>query len=126
MATGIIPELDDHDAIALAVCHDPDSFGEKGSDPIPICLRHALERGRFWKLLPLPFQSADEAHQMVRDDSRYFQLIPDVIGTTIKKKWNDLRERSDIFKKVGKYSNYWGFNHNGIFYGIESDGHIHT
>lgn len=62
------PTPDDNEAIAQAVCHDPRSFGEAGSEPFPICEEHAQRRGEHWRLLPLPGQTETEVHPLVARD----------------------------------------------------------
>ena len=46
---------DDNDAVALATCHDPVSFGSAGSKSFPICAKHAEQSLslQHWKLTPL-------------------------------------------------------------------------
>jgi hypothetical protein len=117
---------DDDEAIALAVCYDPISFGENGSNSYPICLRHVGFKSKWWKLIPLPGQSLEESHLLVREDARYFNIVSDAVSSSIKSKFPDFKMAEEIFKKIIRYSNYWGFCHNGIFYGVEDDGHIHT
>ena len=123
-----VASWDTKEAIALAICYDPVSFGEKGSEPFPICLHHAQSKGKWWKLLPLPGQSLEDSNPLVQEDARYFNIISDVVSSSIRKRSfaHDVRDAVECFNKLERYSNYWGFEHNGIFYGVEDDGHIHT
>jgi hypothetical protein len=124
------PTPDDNEAIALAVCHDPRSFGEKGSEPFPICEAHAKLKGEFWKLypldgqIPLPGMEPADMHPLVRDDHRYFVIITDVVINAIKKSFPD--QAQDILKGVRKSRDHFFFNRWGMYVGVEFDGHIHT
>lgn len=114
---------DNNPAIAMAICHDPRSFGEKGSEPFPICEEHAKIKGEFWKLLPLPEQT--EVHHLVLDDQRYFKIMPDVVIASIKKRFGE--EANQILIEMKLLGDYWGFNRFGMFWGCESrDGFLHT
>ena len=52
---------DNNEAIAMAVCYNPFTFGEKGSEPFPICEEHANRKTRHWKLLPLPETKVEDS-----------------------------------------------------------------
>jgi hypothetical protein len=112
---------DDNEAIAMAVCYDPTSFGEKGSDPFPICEEHASRKTRYWKLLPLP------DHDLVKRDNQSFpKIITDVVIESVKKAFPD--QANDILKSV-KWDGMMGcyyFNRWGMYVGIEEDGLIHS
>jgi hypothetical protein len=111
-------------AIALAVCYDPSSFGEKGSDPFPICEHHAKQKGKYWKLLPLPGQDLAHSHPLVQEDDRYFRIVPDTVGEAIKKSFpNDFLS---IIKDLRWSGDHYSFNRWGMYVGVELDGHIHT
>lgn len=113
------PTPDNNDAIAMAVCYDPMSFGEKGSEPIPICEKHAKIKGKFWKLQSIP------QHDLVRVDELYFKIIPNIVSNAIKNRFSD--DYSLILDSLQCHGNYWAFIRGGIYYGVESiDGHIHT
>jgi hypothetical protein len=95
---------DDNDAVGMAVCYDPVTFGKKGSDHIPICKKHfeQLLLLQHWKMLPLP-----------------------KVQESIRKSFKD---SEDILSKIIYHplDNYWSFNIHGMFVGIEQDGYIHT
>jgi hypothetical protein len=117
------PTPDNHRAIGLAVCYDPISFGEKGSEPIPICEAHATCKGKFWKLLPLPTQSADQIHPLVKAD-RDFKVIPDVVSASIKQAFSS--QADEILKQLSWSGDHFSFNRWGMYVGVECDGYIHT
>lgn len=117
------PTPDTNDAIAMAVCFDPRSFGEKGSDPFPICEEHAKQKGKFWKLLPLEGQTLEDAHALVKAD-RYFKVIPDTVSGSIKKSFpNDAMSILDSLRCSG---DHFSFSKWGMYVGVELDGYIHT
>ncbi len=118
------PTPDDNEAIALAVCYDPRSFGEKGSDPTPICAEHAKQKGKFWKLLPLPGQDLKDAHPDVQWDAQTFRVIPDTVSSAIKKSFPD--QSSDILDTLRWSYDHFSFNRWGMYVGVELDGYIHT
>jgi len=115
---------DDHEAIALATCHDPRSFGEKGSDPFPICENHAKQKGEYWKLLPLPGQTEAEEHRMVSEDRRSFRVVSDVVIASVRKSFPD--QAQEILKDLRWRGDHFAFNRWGMYVGVETDGHIHT
>ncbi len=121
------PTPDNNEAIAMAVCYDPISFGEKGSDPFPICEEHALRRSRYWKLLPLPEVAVEASHGLVQQDHQRFpKIITDVVIQSVKKSFPD--QADDILRQV-KWDGMMGcyyFTRWGMFVGIETDGHIHS
>jgi len=82
----------------MAICHDPRSFGEKGSEPFPICEEHAKLKGKYWKLLPLPGQTETEEHPMVSEDRRYFRVVSDAVIASVKKSLPD--QAQDVLKDV--------------------------
>jgi hypothetical protein len=98
------PTPDDNEAVGMAVCHDPRIFGKEGCEPIPICNHHFKEMLslQYWKMIPLP---------NVQEAIRQAFKNPD-----------------EIFSKMIYHSldNYWSFNINGMFVGVEQDGHIHS
>lgn len=117
------PTPDTNDAIALAVCYDPRSFGEKGSAPIPICEHHARQVAKFWHLLPLEGQTLEQAHELVQKD-QYFRVIPDTVSESIKKSFPD--QASDILANLRWSYDHFSFNRWGMYVGVELDGYIHT
>lgn len=123
---------DNNEAIAMAVCYDPSSYsegqsllwGEKGSDPFPICEEHALRKSKWWKLLPLPGQAMKDAHLLVQRDDREFKVIPDVVSMSIHKSFP--KDANDILKDLRWSMGYFSFNRWGMYVGVELDGYIHT
>jgi hypothetical protein len=118
---------DSNEAIALAVCYNPVSFGEKGSDPFPICLEHAQRKSRWWKLLPLPGVELSDCHLMVQRDHHGFpKVVTDVVIESVKKSFPDqAREILETVKWDGLNGCYF-FERWGMYVGIEKDGYIHT
>lgn len=118
---------DNNEAIAMAVCYDPVSFGEKGSDPFPICEEHAMRRTRYWKMLPLPDTKVEDSHELVKKDAYYFpRVITDVVIKAVKEAFPD--QAIDILKDV-KWDGLNGcyfFERWGMYVGIEKDGYIHS
>lgn len=117
------PTPDNNEAIGLAICYDPKSFGEKGSIPIPICEEHAKQKGKFWKLIPLEGQSLEDAHPLVKAD-RYFKVIPDKVSGAIKNAFP--KDTSDILNTLRFSGDHFSFYRWGMYVGVEFDGHIHT
>lgn len=118
------PTPDDNEAIAMAVCHDPRSFGEKGSDPFPICLEHAKRKGEFWKIVPFQGQTDETMHPMALDDKRYFRVISDICIEAVKRSFpNNIME---ILPTIRRSRDHWYFNKWGMYIGIEDDGHVHS
>lgn len=117
------PTPDANEAIALAVCHDPRSFGEKGSEPIPICEAHAKQISKFWHLIPLEGQTLEQAHELVKKD-QYFRVIPDVVSESIKKSFPN--DASDILASLRWSYDHFSFSKWGMYVGVELDGYIHT
>lgn len=118
------PTPDTNDAIAMAVCHDPASFGEKGSDPFPICLEHAERKTKYWKMYPLPGQAEADCHRLVKDDARYFRVIPDGVSESIKKSFPD--QALEILSSLRWSYDHYSFQRWGMYVGVELDGYIHT
>jgi hypothetical protein len=122
---------DTNDAIAMAVCYDPISFGEKGSEPFAICEEHASRRTRYWKLLPLPGVAVEQSHELVQRDHRYFpRIITDVVIKALKAAFpSDTHSiRNNILNDV-KWDSLNGcyyFQRWGMYVGVEEDGYIHT
>lgn len=125
------PTPDNYEAIAMAVCHDPLSFGEKGSDPFPICEIHAQRKTRYWKLLPLPGKTVEESHLLVKVDHATFQRpLPDVVVEAIKKAFPDHTKdyTNNLLHEVkwDHLNRCFFFVKWGMYVGVEEDGHIHT
>jgi hypothetical protein len=118
------PTPDKMPAIARAVCHDPQSFGEKGSEPFLICVDHAERKTKFWKLLPLEGQEMKDAHNLVQRDHREFKIIPDVVRDSIKKSFPD--QAKDIIASLRWSGDHFSFTRWGMYVGVELDGYIHT
>jgi S-adenosylmethionine synthetase len=115
---------DNNDAIALAVCYDPLSFGEKGSEAILICEKHAKEKSKFWKLYPLPGQDIKSAHILVQKDID-FNIIPDIVTQAIKDAFK--YDYKEILQSLLRWSgDHYSFNKWGMYVGVELDGYIHT
>ena len=117
------PTPDNNEAIGLAICYDPRSFGEQGSIPIPICEGHAKQKGKFWKLIPLEGQSLEDAHPLVKADS-HFKVIPDKVSEAIKNAFP--KDASDILNSLRFSVDHFSFNRWGMYVGVEFDGYIHT
>lgn len=121
------PTFDKNPAIAFAVSHGW-VHGENGSTPVAICETHAkmiVEQNlRDWKLQPLIGQSVDEAHELAKRSARDFKILPDVVRDSIRKSFSKdfIRIMNEIYYTMG----YWAFTLDGIYYGVESDGYIHT
>lgn len=65
----------------------------------------------------------------MRDQWNKLQLaVPDrmsrVVAQAIMNKWG--REAASVFHDVKWHGDYWGVERDGMFYGIEPDGYIHT
>lgn len=118
---------DNNEAIAMAVCYDPRSFGEKGSEPFPICEEHAKRRTVYWKMLPLPEVAVEDSHELVRMHHRAFpKVISDVVIAAVKKAFPD---QADLILAETKWDSLNGcyyFIRWGMFVGIEEDGYIHS
>lgn len=129
LKTGL-PTPDENDAIALAVCYDPVSFGETGSKPFPVCEEHAKmratwERGReHWKFLPLPGYTVEESHAIVREDAMFFRITPQVVIDSIKNAFP--KEATEILKSLRWSGDHYSFNRWGMYVGVELSGEIHT
>jgi hypothetical protein len=108
----------------MAVCYDPFSFGETGCEPFAICEEHAKRKTKYWKLLPLPGVKVEDSHELVRDDHRYFRIVPDVVSGSIKKSFPD--QAMDILKDLRWSGDHYSFSRWGMYVGVELDGHIHT
>lgn len=96
---------DDNEAVAMATCYDPRTFGEAGSDSFPICAKHAEQALTLehWKLSPLP--TVKNAIQ---------EAFPNDYEAIIKSLIFNLRD------------NFWSFTRYGMFIGVEQDGYIHS
>lgn len=121
---------DDNEAIGMAVCYDPLTFGEKGSEPFPICEKHAERRGKHWKIIPLPDVEMKDSHSLVWRD-QYFVPITDVVIAAIRKSFSkdDVEDiRTGILAQVqwDHLNGCYYFNRWGMYVGVERDGHIHT
>ena len=118
---------DSNEAIAMAVCYDPVSFGEKGSDPFPICEEHAQRRTRYWKMLPLPEVKVEDSHELVKKDAFYFpRVITDVVIKAVREAFpKDAISILHDVKWDGLNGCYF-FERWGMYVGIEKDGYIHT
>lgn len=122
------PTPDNNEAIGLAVCYDPRSFGEKGSDPFPICAEHAGRKGKWWKILPFEGEDPLKTHEIViRDHVNFPEKVPtQTVIDSIKKSFpKDAMEILDSlrFDHIMKcfYFTRWG-----MFVGVELDGFIHS
>jgi hypothetical protein len=115
---------DSSPAIAVAVCHDPRSFGEKGSEPFFICEEHAKEKGKFWKLYPLPGQDMAHAHKDVQWDDMTFKVIPDKVSEAIKQAFP--KDANEILDSLRWSGDHFSFNRWGMYVGVELDGYIHS
>lgn len=115
---------DTNPAIGLAVCHDPRTFGEKGSIPFLICAEHAKKKPAFWKVNPLPNQNKEEWDWQVSYDDWYFQIIPDAVTASIKEHYPNLFD--DIIKRLMWKGDHFSFTLDGIYIGVEKDGYIHS
>lgn len=125
------PTPDDNDAIGMAICYDPLSFGEKGSHPFLICEKHAEKRGKYWKLIPLPGKRLEESHILVQKDDANFPKLPnDVVVEAIKKAFpNHTQDYTSNLLHEVKWDHLNGcyyFNRWGMCVGIERDVHIHS
>jgi hypothetical protein len=118
---------DSNEAIAMAVCYDPVVFGEKGSQPFPICQEHAQEKKRYWKLLPLPGIAVEKSHELVKKDALYFpKIITDVVIRAVYAAFPRLATNVLYDLKWDSLNGCYCFGCWGIFIGIEEDGHIHS
>jgi len=117
---------DTNDAIGLAVCHDPRTFGEKGSEPFLICDEHAKRKSTFWKILPLPGQPTEAWHAIVQFDDAWFRVVPDVAIEAIKKAFP--HHAQDILGELrwSEVNGCFYFTKWGMYVGVELDGYIHT
>ena len=118
------PTPDRNDAVALASNHDPRSFQENGSAAFPICEEHARRRkpNSFWKLLPLPNETAETAHTLVKLDAIIFRVVPDKVIASVKKEYPTTY--SDALKSI-KWCDmmkcfYW--MKDGVYHGVEENG----
>jgi hypothetical protein len=99
------PTPDDNDAVAMATCYDPSTFGKEGSESFPICLAHAEQAISLehWKLSPLP-----------KVKESIMEAFP--------------KDGDEIMKDLMFHfrDNYWSFKRWGCFVGVEQDGYIHS
>ena len=112
---------DNNDAIGLAVCYDPISFGEKGSKPFPICEHHAKQRGKYWKLIP--FKNQKDIHELVTADEN-FKIIPDIVSSAIKNAFK--YDYKEILESLKWGDDHFYFIRYGMYIGVELDGYIHS
>jgi hypothetical protein len=99
------PTPDDNDAVAMATCYDPRTFGSAGSDSFPICAKHAEQALtlEYWKLSPLP--------NVIESIKKSF---PNESDNIINNMIFHIRD------------NFWSFVRYGMFIGVEQDGYIHS
>lgn len=115
---------DFNDAICLATNYDPVTFGEQGSESFPICETHANQKGKYWKLSPLPDQEEKDWPHLVKMDMMYFQIIPNTVIESIKKSFSD--QYTEILKQLKWNRDHFYFERWGMYVGVELDGYIHT
>lgn len=124
------PTPDCNVAIGMAVCYNPVSFGEKGSDPFPICEAHAKQKkdGGYWKVLPLPGKTVAQSHPLVQDDDKYFgKIIPDTVIESVKNRFPEFEKYSSILEKIkwDGMNKCFFFMSGNVYTGIELDGYMH-
>lgn len=123
------PTPDYNDAIGLAVCYDPTTFGPTGSGPWPICYKHAIKKGKWWKICPPPGLIKEWWHSLVLEDES-FKIVPQAVIDSVKLKYAEQPFFANDVLNDLKYDHLnkcWYFNRGGIYHGIEEkDGYIHT
>jgi hypothetical protein len=113
-------------AIGLAVNHHP-YFGEKGSEPFPICEEHARDRGPWWRVYPLPGENEKTRHRFCGFDEETVRPFPDALRKVIIDRFGH-EKANPIFDRIcwSNMSGCWMFQNSGLTYGLESDGYLHT
>lgn len=128
---------DNNEAIALAQCLEPripsrdpskrmwDIDPDKTpSDWYPICDDHIRimndRKMIFWSLIPLPGVSLKDAHYLIQKCPP-----PSVIRSIVQ---NYTTHCQSILKQLdyNHIGDYWSFELNGMYFGCERDGYIHT
>lgn len=119
---------DNHPAIGMAVCYNPaTSWGEKGSEPFPICQDHAVRRGKYWKILPLPGQAEKDWHGIVKYDAQVFKVVPQVVIDSIRNNYPPEQSYTILLDlQWDSLNGCFSFVRDGVYYGVEKDGYIHT
>lgn len=101
------PTPDNNEAIGMAVCYDPKSFGNAGCQPIPICKDHFIKllMLEHWQMKPLP-----QINEAINKFSEFHNITDKSIFENM------------IYHTLG---DYWTFRWKNITFGIERNGYIH-